>query len=894
MEELRQALTLHYQSEDHSLLCEDGSFPYSDKDIELVCGSLVHVRNGTLQIVHLTVKEYVLSYSRPDSSHELIKAESASSQLAIVCLSFLESNCTQSVSHFDTSEIDLQQLRINAPFIDYAVTFWMFHLAGSEGQDNLKLSKQFCKTFNSSSTFCWIETYLALHPSHLPDLVMFLDATRKWAMTLTQNCLPHRDSSFSFMIDWCVAMEQVLQEYGRALVLRPSQIHHLNLGFAFSTGRLAEMYETFGNINAREESSRFQIHHHLRQPPKELPSSRRLQGNFGQVRESPNLFLYDSRRDIYILSPRVEDSREIALFVQSATSGNQLRPVKCEIDLEAASTLRKMDVMAYDMSKDGKFLLIIVGFYEESPLWHESCLTLIWQVEEDLDFSKGLYAGPWACLKFKCVSDYFIRWQHRMCIAFRSDGVFCTPAGLIDSALKTVSPTSADILKILAKSYGDSVLYSGNGEYLFIVKHSVRPGMIEKFALQNLEKVAQFELATVVLRVGPDAPSGTILDIFDIRVVTVSPSGRYLVFGVTLDGYHILLDTISRKTAGMKWHTYDTDLVRSFPRFADDESEINILSAFPGRPMLEMVNYAGLPSNVFLKSRQVFPHSYQFNSWDRWYISNDHKLAIVATISGVIQRMKLSDKVEFLDEPYMIDDNVYNPGHRVFLSQDGDRLAHLYFGEDKACLEVLEISNAGKTLRHLELGKIGSDTRPMTMSPDLSILAIGSKIYNLGFPDDQIASRSFEIVDFPVTQCSWCMMSFNNTFIIYFGIGKANNCAFRLDGKRTSWVHVQPSLPGDAVVSSAGFHPSLPLMAIIYKLKWEGHGRYDRQTRNQSHVAIMDLNTESIRHVGDVGNSALPLVERLESNNINIFYRVMSLTFRQYIDIQTKARAGVE
>lgn len=380
IQELRQALIFHYQSESHRLLCPDGSFPYSDKDIELVCGFLVHVRNGTLQVVHLTVKEYLRSCSGPDSSHLLIEAESVSSQLAVVCLSFLGSHCTQPISNFDTSEIDLHQLRDNAPFAEYAATFWMFHLTHSEAKDSLEVSKQFRKPFNSSSTFCWMEIYFALQPSNLPDMSIFLDAIRNWVIKFEKYFYAAQDTSFSFMTDWCEAMEQTLSEYGGALVLRPFEIHSISLDFAFSIGELGEMYEKFGNVNQREKSSRFEIHQHLEQPSTvtEVPPNRRLLIGVTGWGFGADLFLHDSRRNIYIWSPScLSRSKEIILSVQSASDGKRLRPVKCQVDFDAASTVYIQHVWDYNLSHDGLFLLIVLCLSKEQYPRYKSHLTLI-------------------------------------------------------------------------------------------------------------------------------------------------------------------------------------------------------------------------------------------------------------------------------------------------------------------------------------------------------------------------------------------------------------------------------------------------------------------------------------------------------------------------------------
>ena len=898
IEELRQALTFHYQSEGHSLLGTDGSFPYSNKDIELVCGSLVHIRNGTLQVVHLTVKEYIQSFPEPDNSSPLIEAQSASSRLAIVCLNFLGSNCTRASTNSaiidsEKSNINLEQLYTNAPFIEYAVTFWMFHLTCSKAQDSVGVSKQFCKTFNSASTFYWLETYLALHSSNLPDLFIFLDAVRNWVIRLEENCLPVDNSNFSFIIDWCGAMEQVLQEYGQTLVLRPFEIHHLNVGFAFSTGKLAEMYEKFGSINAREVSSRFDIHDHLRGPIREVPTHRRLQGDVGVFKEGIDLFLFDSRRNVYIWSPLVKNSNEIALFVQSATNGIRLRPVKWQRDSEEASTVCMVRTSAYDLSRDGKFLLIIVRLSDGLDL------TLVWQIEDYLDFSIALQAAPWAYLKFKCVSNpRRCPWIDKLSIAFRSDGGFCTPAGLVDSALKNLSPTSADDIGVLLDPEKDKALYCGNGEFLFIakLKFSVHAGVIEKVAWPDMQTTVEFDLlnmAGLVSGTSSDAVRGPV---DHINVEAISPSGRYLIFRYHFfhrlsTGRSILLDTLSGNVVDME---RNSDHGYPIHFFFDGESEINMFFwADDGE--LEVINYIGLSSSAFPKSRQAFSGSKGSRLSYIGRTSDDHKVAIMITESGVIRCKKFGDKiVEPLDEIEMInDDSNENVESRHFLSQNGARLALLEFRRDIFFLQVFDIINTGERLRHLEFDT-RSFTLSYTMSPDLSILVVGTKVYNIGTPDDQIAVRPFEL-----TNISWegyrrCEVSSSNTFMVFFpSINRPQLDIFLLNIDGTSWNHVQASLPKNMAEFSAQLHPSRPLMAILYQLDSKlptledisEISKDDRQTDSQvppaHHVAIIELETGRVKPVGILENMKSVLVQRLESNHVITFNSVKSLTFRQ-------------
>lgn len=885
IEELRQALTVHYQSEGHSLLCADGSFPYSDKDIELVCGSLVCIRNGTLQVVHLIVKEYIQSCSELDSSALLAETQSASSRLAIACLSFLGSKCTWSGTTLEKSKVDLQQLRTNAPFIEYAATFWMFHLTDSAAQDSVKACEVFRSTFNSASTFCWMETYLTLHPSNLLDLFILLDAIRDWVSSLRQGCLPYEDSNLSFITNWCGVMEQVLQEYGPALVLRPHEIHHLNLSFAFSAGSLNELYEKFGNVHAGEEPSRFEISHHSRHAAREVPSHRRLHGDIEVFERRLSLFLYDSRRDVYIWSPKIEGGDEIVLFVQSASNAKRLRPIKYTVDTGKVSSRCMRYVTACDLSKDGTFLLVIIELSDCAQL------TLGWQIEEQLDFPKGLNAAPWACLNIQYVLECRAQpCRKDLSIAVRSGMGFCTPARPVNSAMMNHSPTSADIIRMLPDLHRQLTLYSGNGEFVFVVKyrHCLDRAVIEKLTWTSMEKVAEFSLLEInksALEFNPEITYGNRC--IEILVETVSPSGRYLVLGYP--GWEfwppihlILLDTISGKIIDMK---HRLSRHRSISSFSDDESELNIIS-FDGS---EMITYTGMSSVTLSKSTQVIPALRQLRLYEFWQFSSDHRLAIGVSWSGVIGR--IDDKDELLDEIEMInDDSDTKCQIKVFPSQNGDRFANVELSRDGTCLQVFGTAHVGEILRHLDLDDLKPYATPFTMSPDLSILVAGEKIYNIGSPDDQIASKPSQISSIPFLKDRLCEVSPSNTFIAFYPSWTTNYDEVGLDilcldAESTYWVHLQPSLPNRMRRFSVRFHPSLPLMAILYESPSTRKIHEDMSSCSENgpnillfHVAIIDLNTGNIKHVDDLENPTTRLFKMLESHRFNTAHRIRSLT----------------
>ena len=114
------------------MLSDDQSFPFSDKEIELVCGSLVTIRKGRLQVIHLTVKEFLMAPHEPGASlyaDLLVDPEKANLALTLVCLKCIEANCTEPLVDLDTKaqRIDLHippsriaMLRKEKPFVEYA------------------------------------------------------------------------------------------------------------------------------------------------------------------------------------------------------------------------------------------------------------------------------------------------------------------------------------------------------------------------------------------------------------------------------------------------------------------------------------------------------------------------------------------------------------------------------------------------------------------------------------------------------------------------------------------------------------------------------------------------------------------------------------------------------
>ena len=447
IDELRQALEIHYQNEGQTLLSTDGSFPYSDKDIELVCGSLVTVRNETLQVVHLTVKQHMKSASGPPSIGLLAEMKGANVQLTLACLNLLRHRCVEPIAKLfpkrpigaEEEGLDLSLLRSSNPFLEYACFSWLVHLTDCTSVEALEVSRSLNRTFDSPSTFGWVESCMILQPRSVHRLLIALEDVRDWIDDL-QSDAKVQDSSFVFASNWCATMEQVLDEYSPVIEKQTTEIYYLDLAVAFAAHGITGTYEKHGGLLRRERCSRFSTARNPRPARKNAPPSRQLQIPSEADILDLGLFIYEPNRDIYIFSLRFEP----VLFAQSASSGKRLPQLS---DPEARNNNNLKD---YAISGDGKYLGIVYYSHANREI---QLSIVIWELEVTLDFTRRMQACPWARVVHRSTlgeHNYALVWSSP-CIAFDRDSVCITPNGLVRTASGPTSFTPDNPLQRLSE-----------------------------------------------------------------------------------------------------------------------------------------------------------------------------------------------------------------------------------------------------------------------------------------------------------------------------------------------------------------------------------------------------------------------------------------------------------
>ena len=846
-------------SEGHSLLTADGSFPYSDKDIELVCGSLVTVRNETLQVVHLTVKQYITYGSSRTTLDLLAETKDANLKLTLGCLSFLKHICAKPISDLspkrpveaEEDELDLSLLRSRTPFLEYACFSWLVHLVDCTSTEALQISKFLYSTFNSPSTFGWIESCMALQPGNVRLLQLGLNDVRNWIESFRSDGTIADDPNFLFVSSWCTAMEEVLEEYGSVLKQRSTEIYYLDLASTFGAHSLTDTYEEYGGLTRREKCSRFATTGVQRMA---VPQNRRLSLKALGI-AVPGLFIYEPNRDIFIYSSRVIHYGDPVLLTQSASNGKTLPSISSS--QVWSDTLYLISVERYDICENGRYLGIVHS-YDEGRL-----LITIWEIDMALDFTRRMRASSWARLVHRCTIDErsiaSLWFRSGSCFGFDQDGVYF-PNGLV----RTVSGTNPFIEDIpyqrlienilLDRLDASSLWYSKNGKFLFV--STARE--ITKYSTSGLK--THFKLSS------SDRQG---------YLSAISPSGRYFACTSNPDKVQIdswLVDTLTGST-----------IVLPFPDKTDD-IEKQTLSIEGGEfitcyicynsessTTLHIYYFTGLPNNVSLRASGKFKFD-GLPSSSILHVCYDHRIVHLVRSRGEFQRIALGDEIKVLDAPEKDapeDTNKY-AFRADFISQDGTRWARVNLFNDKAQIQYRSMLSPDEIPRCIELHRTTCRNETyftnMTMSMDLSILILDEDIYNLGDSKTGEISIKPQGLKLPVGLSSqrdtmgrnWCLVDASNSYVAYLTRYRIKSedripehpddlLLFRINSDWTSLSQLQPFLPDDMFETSIQFHSSSPLLVVGYGLISEGRSTGLTQDGDQIpyHVLIINMNTMS-------------------------------------------------
>lgn len=830
------------------------------------------MRQGTLQIIHLTVKEFLTFTHGPNSSTYsdlLVDPAKASLSLTLACLKCIKDCCNESMVEIasgiarldiklDDGAVTKRQCR--APLAEYASFAWMMHLTDCDGVDMMGISKAFQAAFESPSTFCWVEVCLTFQPDSIIRLLAGLEEAIEYVSGLTLDHWPEREPSCVFFTGWCYALRDIFEEYGSILSHRPWESHFLDLQTAFS--RIGQFYKRYGDTPHRDITRYIDGYDPPRSyRPKPRADQQLQQTHDSRLHDERIFFIHDERRRLYFRGDHYTD-QNARLFVQNAITGQRLPPtVKLNGDADRTGILA-----SYGLSPSGEYIVLVYKPYARKWAAEGRNLTLIWQINEELKFTKRLRSEPWAKIIFshECELGLFV--TTATSIVFLDGGYCLTPSGEIHLASGSRRPLS-DLLPKQFDSPNMVVLgsfFSPNGRYLFIST------MLEDGTCQAV-RVALFTETLEYLCSWKDSSR---------RVADVSPSGRFLIlsrpsfssiFTSKGDEFLQLYDVSTSETLLLPF-AKKLDYYEAKFHFKKNKMELIMFTGCWTHSMYttNVLVWRDLQSYPLLKSYGELKSESDCYIWTyNIHINGDECSALMVSEKRVIQRVDFRTQVTFPGAPDVDDDY---PCTISQVSKDGVRWAQLRHGQSKARLQMANLSDAGSPIYKLDLELSTCDEpdlRAVSFSPNLGVLVVDAQVFSITEGMNGLTSTSFTIQGLPDLIARYqsrlnphrgsrlrCNISPCNSYFICSSPGDPYSreaaspivYAFRVDLVSKSFARLNLHLPKDLTFISADFHPSQQLMLLTY-ISSSGPSVQDPDSLQPVQVSIVELVSLEMKHV---------------------------------------------
>jgi hypothetical protein len=233
---LRTALSQQYRLEGQTLLYHESEFPFSERDIEILCGDLVIIQNGILLPSHYTFKNYIRELNEaPETSEDsgslsTLTGMSVSLDLAKVCVTFFAEKFSQSTLH-QASPPWFEEHRINideSGLLNYSCQHWIQHAIESPAESANDLARLLYRTLTPTVTHSWIEQSLILDSRGLWRLSIGLEELNSYFVIAREKDLTNEE--VVGLCHWCTNVQTYLSMYGTAFTQSPHLVQILELG----------------------------------------------------------------------------------------------------------------------------------------------------------------------------------------------------------------------------------------------------------------------------------------------------------------------------------------------------------------------------------------------------------------------------------------------------------------------------------------------------------------------------------------------------------------------------------------------------------------------------------------------------------------------------------------
>lgn len=453
---------------------------YSEKDIELICGSLVTTRNGVLQLIHLSTKEIL--QKRPDGLPTdnpcwpfYVDMQETGPQNALLCASYMTTHQETVDSYtrpgltpisrleYGSYNGDIRQIVGKAHFIEYASTSWQAHLIDGPPEEGIIHVLQSLLSYRF--TILWVEFCFAQDPDSSWKLRRNCIAMQDWIARASVVNGAENANKVGYVQGWCKGILDLLDEYGLSIKDFHTELHYLDLRPIFSSQYLTEFHVNSKGEQTRERAIR--LTHDEGEMPKPEIEPHRVALTHREGYGGLGFFLYDEKRDVFYYSEPDLSSEMETLWVQDRQTGRRLHPMK-----KTWKTFWGISAISAVLSRDWRYL----GVSYSTAM--DGLCTTIWEIEDKFNFHDIKQSQPWARrIQLLWANE---GWFEKSCcpLTIGPDDLFCTPSGLVDPQRGIrrplpVMPADMKPFPVMPVDIDNSraspiAAFSGDGRILFI------------------------------------------------------------------------------------------------------------------------------------------------------------------------------------------------------------------------------------------------------------------------------------------------------------------------------------------------------------------------------------------------------------------------------------------
>ena len=459
LDEVGEALKLEYatatgdSSFTQNLLC-------SVRELELVCGSLVTVKNQSIQLIHLSTREFLLtpgeSLPLRHTLHAfLVRWAEDSALLASICVMLISPHCVPGKLSRDSAG---RLLGLKVPLLDYACFHWISHLVESQPEAVIQHQPKIQRFLESRQSFCWIEMCFTVQRGVCSQLNMVLQSLLDWlpydpSQKIQSQSL--QKPPVPLLQYWAKSYLQLLADYGPVLETRPYEIHNIDPERIFrqSCHGVLELFSRDSSYDRHivlEDSQTSSI-------VPNIPEHRVLQRHTSPDNKYA-CFFFDRRRGAF-LAIDMAATNTPRIFCQEVATGRRLPSVS---DTEFGDELDSLEAQGASLSSDGRYLGILYIHRRKSlgdVNTRVSLYTAIWLLPETLDFSAS---GPtlWARKVISTSMEVLLGNCSAHPIVFGNDGLLYCAYGRVDPA----SGVEEEIFGEFDIREQYNIMFSGDGQ----------------------------------------------------------------------------------------------------------------------------------------------------------------------------------------------------------------------------------------------------------------------------------------------------------------------------------------------------------------------------------------------------------------------------------------------